>query len=64
MQGHSAMTKDRQIVLMLILRKRLAKRLWLKCNAGKQFEDHLYAQYTEAANAAELARRILYGYEL
>ena len=59
------MTKDRQIVLMLINRKRIAKRLYEKCcNLPPSYTDYLYAQYTEAANAAELARRILYGYEL
>ncbi len=65
--GSSTMTKDRQIVLMLILRKRRAMGLYLQHINSKEdapMADYLYGNYIEAHNAAELARRILYGHEL
>lgn len=71
------MTKDREIVLMLIRRKRFAYNNWRKMrdwmaaeviegqtHPQKWFLDALYAQATEAANAAECARRILYNIPL
>lgn len=63
----SIMTKDRQIVLMLILRQRTAKNRILKyknIDIDDRYRSYLWAQHAEAANAAELARRILYGHEL
>lgn len=57
------MTKDRQIVLMLILRKIQAHRNWLRAKEKYGtgfFEERMNAAWCEAHNAAELARRILY----
>jgi hypothetical protein len=72
------MTKDREIVLMLIRRKRLAFKCWRSMademtkelldgtyeqpHPAQKYADYLDAQYLEAANAAESARRILYEY--
>lgn len=74
------MTKDREIVLMLIRRKRFAHRCWRQL--AKQIDQELidglhkdhhplqwlldirYVEYNEAHNAAECARRILYDTEL
>lgn len=52
------MTKERQIVLMLLRRKRQAFYQYRKACASRI--DNCYAAYNEAHNAAELARRILY----
>ena len=59
-------SKARSIVLMLILRMRRARALWkkLRFRSNGGYEAQLYCEYIEAANAAELARRILYGREL
>lgn len=73
------MTKDREIVLMLIRRKRLAFKCWKRMadeitkelldgvyeqpHPAQKYADYLDAQYLESSNAAESARRILYGHE-
>ena len=65
------MTIEREIVLMLIHRKRLAKRCLdrflceLKPDSPESTHVHssyLEGQFIEASNAAESARRLLYGY--
>lgn len=62
------MTKDREIVLMLIKRKRDAYRRWLEYerSAKKSMDGSIYlhSEYLVIANACEHARRILYGHEL
>ena len=56
----------RSIVAMLILRKRVAYRCWMRYEDSPGFRNEswgqqLYMQYLEAHNAAEAARRMLYG---
>lgn len=56
------MDRDRQIVLMLLRRARQAKRQWRGVSKGECYGEAAYhASYVEAHNAAEYARRILYG---
>jgi hypothetical protein len=72
---------DREIVLMLIRRKRLADKCWKRMademtqelldgkypqphpHPHQSYLDFLDAQRIEASNAAECARRLLYGTE-
>lgn len=62
----------RQIVCMLLLRKRRSYRLWQMWRKRSEEGDvfccdmagQAFAQYNEAHDAAEIARRILYGYGL
>jgi len=60
------MTKDRENVLMLLLRKRRYRSLLRKYKdtAPDEYVSMLLTQENEAHNAAELARRILYEIEL
>ncbi|CAB4144545.1 hypothetical protein UFOVP459_40 [uncultured Caudovirales phage] len=66
------MTIERQIVLMLIKRKRRNKKLLREAIKMKDespcpgLETYIYARdadYSESHNASEFARRILYGYD-
>jgi hypothetical protein len=56
------MDMARQIVLMLIQRKRSAYRAWKAVEARglTALADQYYTEYNEAHNAAEMARRLLY----
>jgi hypothetical protein len=62
----SSQKKDplaREIVAMLIRRKRAARRAWLRttrAGVSQEFVNLLDAHYCEAHNAAEAARRLLY----
>lgn len=61
------MNKDREIVLALIRNARKARRRMLEHKnilfPISHYLERLTAEYYEAHNAAETARRILYDYE-
>lgn len=63
MSAHKTDPVARQIVAMLIRRKRDAKRYWLRAQRTgipQEILTLLDAYYCEAYNASEAARRMLY----